>query len=238
MLHLLVSLLALEGAHAAITLVQPAATSIPSKSLPSFSLPSLSLPSGVSFPLPSLSIPTPSLSLPSGVSFSLPSLSIPTSRPSISATEVFTVSVGGVASADGATTYALEEIFGVDGSTTTIGYTFAQGATVWRQDDRHETCSLDGHGKAVCSIGVAGFETGFTGTAFPLVTVGSDGQIQGGGPGLPNPTATAPRSGDGGSGSSGGGAGGGAIGLDARASLGWGVVVSLGAAVAAMRVLF
>ncbi|KAJ7615319.1 hypothetical protein FB45DRAFT_1008290 [Roridomyces roridus] len=198
MLHLLVSLLALEGAHAAVTLVQPAPTS-----LPSFS----------------------------GVSSS------------ISATASFAVSVGGVASADGATTYVLEEILGLDGSTTTIGRTFAQGATVWREDDTHETCSLDGNGKAVCSLGVAGFETGFTGTAIPIITVGSDGQVQGGGPGAANPSATASRSGDGGSGSSGGGssggsAGGGAIGLDSRASLGWGVVVSIGAAVAAMRVLF
>ncbi|KAJ6522285.1 hypothetical protein B0H19DRAFT_1086202 [Mycena capillaripes] len=171
----------LQGANAGVTLVLPIPTSIQSVSIPSISLPS-------GFSIPSLSIPTlsiPSISLPSG--FSIPSLSIPTpsaptaslSTPSVTAIE--TVSVGGVGSSDGATTYVLQNIEGVNGVTTTVGLTFAQGATVWRDDDLHETCSLDGRGGAVCvEERISGFATSFTGSALPIFTVGANAGGAGG----------------------------------------------------------
>ncbi|KAJ7844906.1 hypothetical protein B0H14DRAFT_3139221 [Mycena olivaceomarginata] len=78
---------------------------------------------------------------------SIPSLSIPTSNPtgaslsSFSVTAFATVSVGGVASSDGATTYVIQQIEGVNGVTHTVTQTIVQGATVWREDAIHETCS-------------------------------------------------------------------------------------------------
>jgi hypothetical protein len=68
----------------------------------------------------------PSFSLPSGVSLSIPtanptSFSFPTAVPSsISATFEISVSTGGVASEDGATTYFVEFIEGINGTTNTI----------------------------------------------------------------------------------------------------------------------
>jgi hypothetical protein len=104
------------------------------------------------------------------------------------------------------------------------GYAFsfteiiAQGATAWR--DEIQTCSLDGKGGAVCVEGVGDFETTFTGSAFPFITVGNNGAVvtptlaAGGGSG------TAPK------------AGGGAARVNGGVSLGWmviGTVVAVGA---------
>ncbi|KAF8151125.1 hypothetical protein K438DRAFT_1988268 [Mycena galopus ATCC 62051] len=214
---------ALQGANAGVILVLPAPTSFPpAPSFSSISLPSISLPSG--FSLPSLSIPT-SFSIPTG-SFSIP---IPTSFPSaslstVSETAFASVSIGGVASADGATTYFLEYVEGVNGVTRTFTeQPFAQGATVWRDDQLHETCSLDGKGIAVCNIAN---ETSFTGTAMPIFTVGANNPGIGGG-GL-----------GGGSGSgSGGGSTGGALRVNGGASVGWMLVGSVAAMVAGMRLV-
>ncbi|KAJ6494536.1 hypothetical protein C8R45DRAFT_177793 [Mycena sanguinolenta] len=146
---------AARGVNCGVTLVNPIPTSIPS------------IPSGSSFSLPSFSDP--------GLSgFSIPTGSIPTtSLPSISATAIATVSVGGVESADGATTYFLEDILGVNGVTSTFIRTIVQGASVWREDDVNESCALDGKGGAVCVLGPSGFQTSFTGTALPLTTLGA-----------------------------------------------------------------
>ncbi|KAJ6616354.1 hypothetical protein B0H10DRAFT_2219563 [Mycena sp. CBHHK59/15] len=88
MISLVFSVLAFQGANAAVTLIQPVPTVFPSVS--SFSIPSFSLPPGVS-----LSIPTGN-PIPSASSASL--------------TAIATVSVGGVESSDGATTYFLQDI--------------------------------------------------------------------------------------------------------------------------------
>ncbi|KAJ7898967.1 hypothetical protein B0H13DRAFT_1884071 [Mycena leptocephala] len=210
-ISLVFSACVLQGVNAGVTLVIPAPTPTPqatsTRPVPSFSF---SLPSGVS--IPSLSIPTPSAL-----------------RSTVSATFVATVSVGGVASADGATTYFLDEVVGVNGNTTTFTETIVQGATVWRNDELHETCSLDGKGGAVCTEEVAGvFTTTFTGTAIPFFTVGatiaggSGGGSGGGG------------FGGSGGGSSGGGSTGGAPRVNGGASVGWMLVGSVAAMVAGM----
>ncbi|KAJ7708045.1 hypothetical protein B0H17DRAFT_1124829 [Mycena rosella] len=207
-ISLVFSVCAFQCVNAAVTLVQPAPTSIPP--VPSFSF---SLPTGVS--IPSLSIPTPN-----------PSASLS----SLSVTAVASVSVGGIESADGATTYFLQNIVGVNGETTTFTRTIVQGATVWRDDELHETCSLDGKGIAVCNLGVPSvFETSFTGTAIPIFTVGANAAGGGGSGG-----------GSGGSGSSNGSAGGstgGAPRVNGGASVGWMLVASVAAMVAGRRLV-
>ncbi|KAJ7482679.1 hypothetical protein FB451DRAFT_121398 [Mycena latifolia] len=207
-ISLVFSVCAFQCANAAVTLVIPAPTSFPPVSSFSFSLPS-----GAS--IPSLSIPTPNPSAP---------------QSSLSVTEIASVSIGGVASADGATTYFLQDIVGVNGETTTFTQTIVQGATVWRNDELHETCSLDGKGIAVCGLGVQSvFTTSFTGTAIPIFTVGANaagGGGSGGGSG-----------GSGSSNSSSGGSTGGAPRVNGGASVGWMLVGSVGAMVAGMRLV-
>ncbi|KAJ7232486.1 hypothetical protein B0H12DRAFT_1145214 [Mycena haematopus] len=203
---------AFEGAKAAITLVLPVPTSIPSVS--SLSIPSFSLPSGVT--IPSLSLPP---STPTA-----PSSRAPTSH--VSFTAFATVSIGGVASSDGATTYLLEEIVGVNGVTTTETETIVQGATVWREDAIQETCSLDGKGVALCVIGGAGFQTSFTGSAIPVFTVAAGAGGSGGGGSASN------SSGGGGSGS-GSAPSGGAARVNGGAAGGWMLVGTAAAVVVA-----
>ncbi|KAF7374011.1 hypothetical protein MSAN_00281500 [Mycena sanguinolenta] len=117
-------------------------------------------------------------SIPTGLSdFSIPTESAPAtasdSLSSVSVTAFATVSVGGVESADSATTYFMEEDVGVNGVTSTFIRTIVQGASVWREDAADESCSLDGKGGAVCVLGPSGFQTTFTGTALPLTTLGA-----------------------------------------------------------------
>ncbi|KAJ7311725.1 hypothetical protein DFH08DRAFT_897498 [Mycena albidolilacea] len=206
-ISLVFSVFAFQSANAAITLVQPVPTSIPSVSIPSFSLPS-----GVS--IPSLSIPT---SNPTGASLS-----------SFSVTAFATVSVGGIASSDGATTYVIQQIEGVNGVSNTVTQTIVQGATVWREDALHETCSLDGKGGAVCGQGEGEFGFSFTGSAIPIFTVGADAAGAGG------------SGGGGASNSSGGGSapsGGGAARVNGGAPVGWMLVGTLAAMGAGMRLV-
>ena len=120
-----------------------------------------------------------------------------------------------------------------------VAGTIVQGATVWHEDDIHETCSLDGKGGALCVIGEAGeFQTSFTGTAFPVFTVGVAAAGAGGSGG---------GSGSGGGGNvSGGSAGsnptpsaksGGAARVNGGASVGWMLVGTVAAMVAGMRII-
>ncbi|KAJ7095043.1 hypothetical protein C8R44DRAFT_813830 [Mycena epipterygia] len=220
-IYLVLSALALPGAHA-VTLVQPIPTSISSVSIPSFSVPS-------GFSIPSLSIPSQSISIPSLSIPTIPSqslLSVPTS--SVSFTAFFAVSIGGIASADGATTYFVEEIQGINGATKTLtAEAIVQGATVWRDDALHETCSLDGKGGAVCTEVVGEFTTAFTGTAFPIFTVGAGAAGAGGGNG-----------GSGASNGAGGGSnGGGAKSRAAKVNVEWMLVGTVAAVVAGMSLV-
>ncbi|KAJ7229139.1 hypothetical protein GGX14DRAFT_617010 [Mycena pura] len=150
-------------------------------------------------PIPTSLPPISSFSTPSG--FSIP---IPTSAPSVTA--IPSVSVGGVA--DDATTYFMEDIFGIDGVTSTIIQTVVQGASEWRNDGLHESCSLDGKGGAVCVLGPQGFQTTFTGSAVPITTLGA-GAAAGGGSGGSGAGASGGAAGAGsaGAGGSGGSAG-------------------------------
>jgi len=152
-------------------------------------------------PIPTSFPPTSSFSLPSG--FSVPSVSIPipTSTPSVTA--IASISIGGVASDAAATTYFLEDIIGIDGSTSTFTQTIVQGDSVWLNDELHESCSLDGKGVAVCVIGAEGFQTTFTGSAVPITTLGA-GAAPGGGAGGGGAGAGA-GAGNGGAGSGGSG---------------------------------
>jgi uncharacterized membrane protein YgcG len=107
--------------------------------------------------------------------------------------------------------------------------TIIQGATVWRNDEIHETCSLDGKGIAVCNLGPSGFQTTFTGTAIPIFTVGANAASGGGSGGG--------SGGSGSSNSSGGGSTGGAPRVHGGASVGWMLVGSMAAMVAGMRLV-
>ncbi|KAJ7036972.1 hypothetical protein C8F04DRAFT_1232875 [Mycena alexandri] len=211
-----VFLFTFQGANAAVTLVLPVPTlptSVPT--VPSISIPSFSLPSG----------------------FSIPSQSLPPSTPtsSVSVTAFATVSVGGIESSDGATTYFLEDIEGIDGVTTTEIQTIVQGATVWHEDALQETCSLDGKGGAVCVLGPTEFQTSFTGTAIPIFTVGAKAAGAGGGGGAGGGSGTS--SGSGGGSNSGGSTTGGAARVNGGASVGWMLVGTVAAIVAGMRIV-
>ncbi|KAJ7824998.1 hypothetical protein B0H13DRAFT_2375150 [Mycena leptocephala] len=164
---------------------------------------------------------------------------------------IATVSVGGVESSDGATTYFIEDIVGVGTLKhsyvsslpcfmpgcifLTVKYvagTIVQGATVWHQNDLHETCSLDGKGGAACVLEAGEFATSFTGTAIPIFTVGANAAGAGGSGGG--------SCGSGSSNSSGGGSapsGGGAARVNGGASVGWLLVGTVAAIVAGMRMV-
>ncbi|KAJ7708461.1 hypothetical protein B0H16DRAFT_1632726 [Mycena metata] len=205
--------LAFQGVNAGVTLVIPAPTPTPqatsTRPVPSFS-----------FSLPSGSIPT-TTSTPSA------------SRSTVSATFVATVvGVNGNTSTFTRQFHFLHARNSFCSSSNTFAGTIVQGATVWRNDELHETCSLDGKGGAVCTEEVAGvFTTTFTGTAIPFFTVGatitggSGGGSGGGG------------FGGSGGGSSGGGSTGGAPRVNGGASVGWMLVGSVAAMVAGMRLV-
>jgi hypothetical protein len=113
----------------------------------------------------------------------------------------------------------------INGYALSLTEIVAQGATAWHND--FQTCSLDGKGGAVCVEGLGGFETTFTGTALPFITVEDNGAVavptlaaQGGGSSSGGGSGTAPK------------AGGGAARVNGGISLGWtmiGTVVAVGA---------
>ncbi|KAJ7752979.1 hypothetical protein B0H16DRAFT_1723443 [Mycena metata] len=157
----------------------------------------------------------------------------PPSTPTSSAsfTAFATVSVGGIESADGATTYLLEEVEGLNGVTNTATLTIVQGATAWHEDALQETCSLNGKGGAVCVLGPSEFQTSFTGTTYPIFTVGANAAGAGGG-GASGGSGSS--SGSGGGNNSSGSTTGGAARVNGGASVGW-MLVGTAAAIFAGR---
>ncbi|KAF7374027.1 hypothetical protein MSAN_00283200 [Mycena sanguinolenta] len=211
---------AARGVNGGVTLVQPIPTSIPGASGSS-----VSIPTGLSgFSIPTESTPATTESAPATTSRSVSSLSV---------TAFATVSVGGVESADGATTYFVENAVGLNGNTSTFTRTIVQGASVWREDDLNESCALNGKGGAVCVFGPSGFQTTFTGTAFPFTTLGAvatggsggGGAGSGGGSAGANPTTT------------GGTQSGGAVRVNGGASVGLILVGTVAAMVGGMRLV-